>query len=189
MTENSPKHLVLNTPLNKPFPKETELAYFAMGCFWGAERLFWQLSGVYSTAVGYAGGETQQPSYQQVCSGQTGHTETVMVAYYPEQISYQALLKVFWESHNPTQGMRQGNDVGSQYRSAIFFTNPAQQQLALDSREDYQNLLGNQGFDKITTEISVMTQFWYAETEHQQYLHKNPTGYCGLKGAGISCGL
>ncbi len=189
MPEQFSIHPVLNTKITAPFPDDSEIAYFAMGCFWGAERLFWQLAGVYSTAVGYAGGDSENPDYYEVCSGKTGHTETVQVVFFPEKVSYQDLLKTFWESHNPTQGMRQGNDVGSQYRSAIFYSNPEQQQLAVQSLQCYQQQLQLSGFNNITTEISTIQNFWYAEIEHQQYLQKNPSGYCGLKGSGINCSL
>ncbi len=187
--QNYPPHGFLNNSITPPFPEHSELAYFAMGCFWGAERLFWQLSGVYSTAVGYAGGKTDAPGYYQVCSGKTGHTETVQVVFFPKLISYNALLKTFWEGHNPTQGMRQGNDIGSQYRSAIFTVNKDQQQIAKSSRNKYQNAVSQQLKATITTEIKTLNSFWLAEAEHQQYLHHNPEGYCGLKGVGISCNI
>jgi peptide-methionine (S)-S-oxide reductase len=162
-------------------------AVFALGCFWGAERLFWQLPGVYSTAVGYAGGLTPNPTYQEVCSGETGHAEVVRVIYDPEKIDYEDLLKVFWESHDPTQGMRQGNDVGTQYRSAIYVLDSEQRQVAEESRDMYQKRLSAAGRGTITTEIADAPQFYYAEDYHQQYLSKNPDGYCGIRGTGVSC--
>ncbi|MFT5110866.1 MAG: peptide-methionine (S)-S-oxide reductase [Parasphingorhabdus sp.] len=158
---------------------------FAMGCFWGAERRFWVLDGVYSSAVGYCAGYTENPTYQEVCSGQTGHTEAVLVVYDADIISYDELLKVFWESHNPTQGMRQGNDVGSQYRSGLYTTDKIQQQQALDSKNVFQQALGQSGQSAISTEIRLLQEFYYAEDSHQQYLAKNPQGYCGLEGTGI----
>ena len=167
----------------------SETAVFAMGCFWGAERLFWQLPGVQSTSVGYSGGTTDSPNYQDVCTGRTGHAEVVRVVFDPRVVSYQQLLKVFWESHNPTQGMRQGNDVGSQYRSAIFTTSAAQQALAQESREMYQRDLVGAGFQPITTEITAAGKFYIAEEYHQQYLAKNPDGYCGIGGTGVSCSI
>jgi peptide-methionine (S)-S-oxide reductase len=189
MAGSSMKHFVNGTSLDGPLSDGCETAVFAMGCFWGAERLFWVLPGVQSTAVGYSGGTTDSPSYQDVCSGRTGHAEVVRVAFDPRVVSYQQLLKVFWESHNPTQGMRQGNDVGSQYRSAIFTTSPAQQVLAQESREMYQRELVNAGFQPITTEITDAGVFFYAEEYHQQYLAKNPDGYCGIGGTGVSCSI
>jgi peptide-methionine (S)-S-oxide reductase len=180
-------HLVLGTPMTGTFPEGTEQAIFGMGCFWGAERKFWTLDGVYSTAVGYAGGFTPNPSYEEVCSARTGHTEAVLVVFDPKRISYRDLLRVFWESHNPTQGMRQGNDVGTQYRSAIYTTTPAQAQEAEASRADYEPALKAAGYDGITTEIAPAGPFYYAEPYHQQYLAANPNGYCGLGGTGISC--
>ena len=165
----------------------TVVAPFAMGCFWGAERMFWQTPGVFSTAVGYAGGFTENATYEEVCSGQTGHTEVVMVAYDPSQVSYEALLQVFWEGHDPTQGMRQGNDVGTQYRSAIYATSDAQLAAAKSSRDVYQGQLSSAGYGPITSEIALSPAFYYAEEYHQQYLAKNPNGYCGIGGTGVSC--
>lgn len=184
-------HLLLEKPLYPPFPEKYETAYFAMGCFWGAERLFWSEKGVYVTAAGYSGGDSDNPTYQQVCSGKTGHAETVMVVFDPANITYSTLLKLFWESHDPTQGMRQGNDIGSQYRSAIFCTTVEQLKLAELSKEKYQTDL-NSHTDKInkltiTSSISELDKFWLAEAEHQQYLFRNPNGYCGLKGTGVHC--
>ncbi|MEO5349994.1 MAG: peptide-methionine (S)-S-oxide reductase MsrA [Magnetococcus sp. YQC-3] len=173
-------HLVLQTPLEPPFPEQIHQAIFAMGCFWGVERLFWQTAGVYSTAVGYAGGTLPSPTYEQVCSGQTGHCEVVRVAYDPQMVSYEQLLKIFWEGHDPTQGMRQGNDRGSQYRSAIYTTCAEQHQAALLSRENYQKQLQQSGFGQITTDIQNAAEFYIAEGYHQQYLAANPNGYCGL---------
>ncbi|NEP16410.1 MAG: peptide-methionine (S)-S-oxide reductase MsrA [Leptolyngbya sp. SIO4C1] len=181
------RHYVNGNPLEPPFPAGMETAIFGMGCFWGAERRFWQQPGVYSTAVGYAGGHTPNPTYREVCSGMTGHNEVVLVVYDPEQISYEALLKVFWESHDPTQGMRQGNDVGTQYRSGIYATSAAQKEAAEASRETYQAALNEAGYGKITTEILPAPEFYYAEDYHQQYLAKNPGGYCGLGGTSVSC--
>jgi peptide-methionine (S)-S-oxide reductase len=181
------KHFVLGTPLEPPFPAGIELALFGMGCFWGAERKFWELPGVYSTSVGYAGGPTPNPNYREVCSGLTGHNEVVRVAFDPKVVSYRDLLRVFWESHDPTQGMRQGNDVGTQYRSGIYAVNDAQRRDAEESRERYQEVLRKAGFGAITTEIVPAPEFYYAEDYHQQYLAKNPGGYCGLGGTGVSC--
>ena len=181
------RHEVLGTPLQGPFPAGLETAVFGLGCFWGAERLFWQLPGVYSTAAGYAGGFTPNPTYEEVCSGKTGHTEAVQVVYDPQQIAYDELLRVFWESHDPTQGMRQGNDLGTQYRSAIYTTTEAQREAAERSRETYDAALGRSGFGAVTTEIAPAGPFYYAENYHQQYLHKVPHGYCGLEGTGIGC--
>jgi peptide-methionine (S)-S-oxide reductase len=181
------RHFVLNTPLSGPFPAGSEAAVFAMGCFWGAERLFWKLDGVYSTSVGYAGGITPNPSYDEVCSGYTGHTEAVQVVYDPAKISYGQLLKVFWENHDPTQGMRQGNDIGTQYRSAIYATTPEQLTEALASREAFAPVVKAAGYDEITTEIADLGQYYYAEDYHQQYLAKNPNGYCGIGPNGMSC--
>jgi peptide-methionine (S)-S-oxide reductase len=181
------RHAVLGTPLRPPFPEGIELAQFGLGCFWGAERLFWQLPGVYTTAVGYAGGDTPNPTYEEVCSGRTGHTEAVLVAYDPAQVSYEDLLRTFWEGHDPTQGMRQGNDVGTQYRSAIYTYSDAQRAAATASRERYQERLRAAGHGEITTEIADAPPFYYAEDYHQQYLHKVPNGYCGLGGTGVSC--
>ena len=180
-------HFVNRHPIKPPFPDGMQLAMFAMGCFWGAERRYWELPGVYSTAVGYAGGLTLNPTYQEVCSGRTGHTETVLVVYDPDVVSYAQLLKQFWESHDPTQGMRQGADVGTQYRSAIFVFDEAQRKQALESRDAYQAALAAAGHGAITTDIDSAPEFYYAETYHQQYLAKNPAGYCGLSGTGVSC--
>ncbi len=181
------RHVVLDTPLEPPFPEGIEVAIFGMGCFWGAERLFWQLPGVYTTAVGYSGGTTPNPSYEETCSGRTGHTEAVLVAYDPAKISYDELLKTFWEGHDPTQGMRQGNDVGTQYRSAIYTTTAAQREAADASRTMFQGALNERRYGEITTEIAPLRDFYYAEDYHQQYLAKNPNGYCGLGGTGVSC--
>jgi peptide-methionine (S)-S-oxide reductase len=183
------KHFVLGTPLEPPFPSEMELALFGMGCFWGAERLFWKLKGVYSTSVGYAGGYTPNPTYREVCSGLTGHTEVVRVVFDPKAVSYDDVLKVFWESHDPTQGMRQGNDAGTQYRSAIYTTTPAQARAAEISRGSYQAMLAEAGYGHITTEIAPAPELYYAEDYHQQYLAKNPDGYCGIGGTGVSCSV
>jgi peptide-methionine (S)-S-oxide reductase len=185
-------HEVLKTPLRGPFPDGIETAVFGMGCFWGEELLFWQAPGVYSTAVGYAGGFTPNPTYEEVCSGRTGHTEAVLVAFDPAAISYEELLKLFWEGHDPTQGMRQGNDVGSQYRSAIYWQDESQRIAAEASRNAYQQVLSAAGHGAITTEIAPIdpaggSTFYYAEDYHQQYLAKNPGGYCGLGGTGVSC--
>ncbi len=180
-------HFVNGHRIVPPFPAGMKEAVFALGCFWGAERLFWQLPGVYSTAVGYAAGLTPNPTYQEVCSGETGHAEVVRVIYDPEKVDYEDLLKVFWESHDPTQGMRQGNDVGTQYRSAIYVLDPEQKQAAEESRQMYQKRLSAAGRGTITTEIADAPQFYYAEDYHQQYLAKNPDGYCGIKGTGVSC--
>jgi peptide-methionine (S)-S-oxide reductase len=180
-------HFVLGTPLEPPFPEGVETVIFGMGCFWGAERGFWQAPGVYTTAVGYAGGFTPNPTYEEVCSGRTGHNEVVLVAYRPEEISYDELLRLFWEGHDPTQGMRQGNDVGTQYRSGIYTTSDAQRQAAEASRERYQERLSASGYGDITTEIEDAPEFYYAEDYHQQYLAKNPNGYCGIGGTGVSC--
>jgi peptide-methionine (S)-S-oxide reductase len=180
-------HYVNGNRIVPPFPEGTERALFGMGCFWGAERKFWQLPGVYSTAVGYAGGYTPNPTYQEVCSGMTGHTEAVLVVFDPEQVSYDKLLQVFWESHDPTQGMRQGNDVGTQYRSAIYCFDSAQSEAAQASLDAYQRALAQAGCSAITTEIAPAPEFYYAEEYHQQYLAKNPGGYCGLGGTGVAC--
>jgi peptide-methionine (S)-S-oxide reductase len=182
-----PRHTVLGSPLQAPFPEGSERALFGLGCFWGAERKFWQLDGVYTTAVGYAGGFTKNPTYREVCSGATGHTEAVLVVYDPRKISYADLLKTFWENHDPTQGMRQGNDAGTQYRSAIYATTDAQRAAAEASREAYQRALSASRLGRITTEIAGEPAFYYAEDYHQQYLAKNPGGYCGLGGTGVSC--
>ena len=182
------RHFVNGHILKPPFPAGLEMAIFGMGCFWGAERLFWETPGVYTTAVGYAGGYTPNPTYEEVCSGMTGHTEVVLVVFDPKQVSYDALLKIFWESHDPTQGMRQGNDVGTQYRSAIYTTTPEQLKAAQESRDMYGKALSDDGFrDAISTEIAEAPPFYYAEDYHQQYLGKNPDGYCGLAGTGVSC--
>jgi peptide-methionine (S)-S-oxide reductase len=180
-------HWVNSAPLKPPFPAGLETAVFGLGCFWGAERKFWQTPGVYTTAVGYAGGVTPNPTYEEVCSGRTGHTEAVLVVFDPKRISYEELLKVFWEGHDPTQGMRQGNDVGTQYRSAIYTTSEAQRPAAEASREQYQLALTKAGYGAITTEIRSAEEFYYAEDYHQQYLAKNPGGYCGLGGTGVAC--
>jgi peptide-methionine (S)-S-oxide reductase len=181
------KHFVLGTPLEPPFPDGLELALFGMGCFWGAERKFWEAPGVYSTAAGYAAGSTPHPTYEEVCSGRTGHAEVVRVVFDPRRTSYEALLKIFWESHDPTQGMRQGNDVGTQYRSGIYTHSAGQREAALASRDAYQKLLAGAGHGEITSEILDAPEFYYAEGYHQQYLAKNPHGYCGLGGTGVSC--
>jgi peptide-methionine (S)-S-oxide reductase len=181
------RHFVLDAPLERPFPEDTQQAMFGLGCFWGAERKFWQTEGVYTTAAGYAAGHTQNPTYQEVCSGSTGHNEVVLVVYRPTQLSYDALLEVFWESHDPTQGMQQGNDRGTQYRSGIYYFDDAQHQLATQSMQGYQSALRDAGYDRITTEIIAAPPFYYAEDYHQQYLAKNPGGYCGLGGTGVGC--
>ena len=183
------RHYVNGNPLKAPFPAGMQLAQFGLGCFWGAERKFWQTPGVYSTAVGYGGGFTPNPTYEEVCSGLTGHTELVLVAFDPSRTSYDALLKVFWEAHDPTQGMRQGNDVGTQYRSAIYTYSDEQRDAALRSRDAYQKGLKKAGYGAITTEIVAAGPFYYAEDYHQQYLAKNPGGYCGLGGTGVACQL
>ena len=180
-------HAVLGTPLKPPFPIGTEVAYFAMGCFWGAERIFWEPPGVITTAAGYQGGETPNPTYDEVCTGRTGHTEAVLVAYDPTVIGYGELLRHFWEQHDPTQGMRQGNDRGTQYRSAIYTTTPAQAAAADESRARYEAALGDAGRGTITTEIASAGPFYYAEPEHQQYLAKNPGGYCNHGFNGVAC--
>ena len=180
------RHFVNGTALEGPFPA-METAVFGMGCFWGAERKFWEAPGVVTTAVGYAGGTTQAPSYKDVCSGRTGHAEVVLVVFDPKATSYEAMLKVFWESHDPTQGMRQGNDVGTQYRSAIYWHGDEQRRLAEASRDAYQEALRAAGHGKITTEIAPAPEFFYAEDYHQQYLAKNPRGYCGIGGTGVTC--
>jgi peptide-methionine (S)-S-oxide reductase len=181
------QHDVLKTPLEGPFPAGLETATFGLGCFWGAERKFWQLPGIYTTAVGYAGGYTAHPTYQEVCTGRTGHTEVVLVVFDPKVTSYDDLLKVFWENHDPTQGMRQGNDVGTQYRSAIYVVSEAQRQAAEASKARYNEDLRRHGFGPITTEIRDAPDFYYAEGYHQQYLSKNPDGYCGIGGTGVTC--
>lgn len=181
------QHFVHNTPLKAPFPENMQQALFGLGCFWGVERKFWQLEGVYTTAVGYAAGFTPNPSYQEVCTGQTGHNEVTLIVFDPKIISYQQLLQVFWESHDPTQGMRQGNDKGTQYRSGIYTYSEEQQQQAQASLAHYQTQLTQQGYPAITTEIIPAPTFYYAEDYHQQYLAKNPSGYCGIGGTGVSC--
>jgi peptide-methionine (S)-S-oxide reductase len=181
------RHEVLGTPLQPPFPDGFERAVFGMGCFWGAERVFWQAPGVYTTAVGYAGGETPNPTYEEVCSTRTNHAEAVLVVFDPSETSYEAMLKLFWENHDPTQGMRQGNDVGTQYRSAIYWTSEAQRDAAVASRTAYQANLSKARYGEITTEIAEAGPFYYAEDYHQQYLEKVPNGYCGLGGTGVSC--
>lgn len=181
------RHYVHGRPLRPPFPADCELALFGLGCFWGAERRFWELAGVYTTAAGYAGGYTPNPNYEEVCTGMTGHNEVVRLAFQPALIAYPALLKVFWEAHNPTQGMRQGNDTGTQYRSGIYYYGAAQKTAAEASRRTYQAALDKAGHAAITTEIIAAPEFYYAETYHQQYLAKNPHGYCGLGGTGVTC--
>ena len=181
------RHEVLGTPLEPPFPEGLEQAVVGMGCFWGAERLFWQLPGVYTTAVGYAGGFTPNPTYQETCTGRTGHTEAVLVVFDPEQVSYEDILRTFWEGHDPTQGNRQGNDVGTQYRSALYWNDERQRDAALASRDMFQGELSRAGYGPITTEIAEAGPFYYAEPYHQQYLAANPNGYCGLGGTGVSC--
>ena len=182
-------HLVLGTPIEPPFPAGLKTAIFGMGCFWGAERKFWQLEGVFTTAVGYAGGQATNPTYEQVCSGRTNHAEVVLVVYDPAKVSYEDLLRVFWENHDPTQGMRQGNDVGTQYRSAIYWTDEDQREAAERSLVDYQERLRGAGYGRVTTEIRQAPPFYLAEPYHQQYLARNPHGYCGLGGTGVSCGV
>jgi peptide-methionine (S)-S-oxide reductase len=181
------RHFVLGTPLRPPFPAGTVRAVFAMGCFWGAERDFWTLPGVYTTAVGYTGGFTPNPTYEEVCSGRTGHAEAVLVVFDPAERPYDEVLRTFWEHHDPTQGMRQGNDVGTQYRSAIYYEDDAQRAAAEASRDRYQAALREAGHGTITTEIAAASEFFYAEDYHQQYLAKNPLGYCGIGGTGVSC--
>ena len=180
-------HYVNGHPLQPPFPDGFEQAIFALGCFWGAERRFWQAKGVFTTAVGYSGGYTPNPTYEEVCTGQTGHAEAVLVVYDPHVVSYQDLLRIFWEAHDPTQGMRQGNDIGTQYRSLIFAADDAQRAAAENGRETYQRVLTAAGYGQITTEVLPRSEFYYAEDYHQQYLAKNPGGYCGLGGTGVSC--
>jgi peptide-methionine (S)-S-oxide reductase len=182
------KHSISNNPLKGPYPEGTERAIFGLGCFWGAERKFWEMGeGIFVTAVGYAGGYTPNPTYEEVCSGRTGHNEVVLVVYDPKKVSYEALLKTFWETHDPTQGMRQGNDVGTQYRSGIYVTSPAQRGAAEASKAAYQKVLSANGYGPITTEILDAPEFYFAEDYHQQYLAKVPHGYCGLGGTGLSC--
>jgi len=183
----SGNHFVNGETIREPFPDGIELAVFGMGCFWGAERIFWETDGVFSTAVGYSGGSTVNANYQEVCTGQTGHAEVVLVAFDPQRISYADLLSIFWENHDPTQGMRQGNDTGSQYRSAIFTRNDEQAATAEQSRTAYEPLLAAAGHAGITTEIAPIGEFYYAEENHQQYLARNPGGYCGIGGTGVSC--
>ena len=183
------KHFVLDAPLKPPYPPGMHKALFGMGCFWGAERKFWEHPGVYTSAAGYSGGHTPNPTYQEVYSGLTGHTEVVLVVFKPEITSYQDLLRIFWENHDPTQGMRQGNDVGTQYRSAIYTYSEPQHQLALASRERYEESLRSSGFDGITTELGPGPEFYFAEEYHQQYLAKNPAGYCGMGGTGVQCSV
>jgi peptide-methionine (S)-S-oxide reductase len=180
-------HVLIGATLEPPFPAGTQKALFGLGCFWGAEKKFWQLPGVYTTAVGYAAGYTPNPTYREVCSGLTGHNEVVLVVFDPAKVSYDDLLKTFWESHDPTQGMRQGGDVGTQYRSGIYYYDDAQRAAAERSRDDYQRALNKAGYGKITTEILAAPEFYYAEDYHQQYLSKNPDGYCGLGGTGVAC--
>ena len=181
------RHEVLDTPIAPPFPDGLQQAVVGMGCFWGAERIFWRAPGVYTTAVGYAGGFTKNPTYEEVCSGRTGHTEAVLVVFDPEQTSYEEILRLFWENHDPTQGMRQGNDQGTQYRSAIYTADDAQRAAAESSRTAFQSELAGAGYGDITTEIAEAGPFYYAEPYHQQYLAKNPNGYCGLGGTGVAC--
>lgn len=181
------QHFVNGANLKGPYPEGFETIYFGLGCFWGAERLFWKLPGVFVTAVGYQGGHTENATYEEVCSGRTGHTEAVKVVYDPKAISLETLLKTFWEEHDPTQGMRQGNDVGTQYRSAIYTTTPEQAEIVAKSKAAYGNALAGKGLGPITTEVGPAGPFYYAETYHQQYLAKNPNGYCGLNGTGVSC--
>jgi len=183
----SQPHAVLATPLRPPFPEGMEQAIVGMGCFWGAERVFWQAPGVYTTAVGYAGGSTPNPTYEEVCSGRTGHTEAVLVVFDPTKTTFENVVRLFWENHDPTQGMRQGNDVGTQYRSAIYWTGEEQRRIAQASRDAYAMRLRSSRYGDITTELAPAGPFYYAESYHQQYLHKNPWGYCGLGGTGVSC--
>ena len=182
-------HTVLGTSLTGPFAEHLEVAQFGLGCFWGAERVFWKVPGVYTTAVGYAAGHTPNPTYQEVCTGQTGHNEVVLVVFDPTRLSYEDLLRVFWESHDPTQGMRQGNDWGTQYRSGIYTYSEAQAEAARESKDDYDHRLEAAGYGGITTEIQAASEFYYAEEPHQQYLDKNPEGYCGIGGTGVTCGF
>ncbi len=180
-------HHILKVDIFPPFPEDYQKVMFGMGCFWGAERLFWNLEGVYTTAVGYAGGDVKNPTYRDVCSGITNHTEVVLISYNPQKINFDDLLKIFLENHDPTQGNRQGNDIGSQYRSSIYTTNNMQYKLVELKIDEFQKLLSGAGFGKITTEIKMNVEFYYAEKYHQQYLAKNPSGYCGIKGTGIRC--
>ncbi len=181
------KHLVLDNPMTPPFPERLEQAIVGMGCFWGVERLFWNMDGVYTTSVGYAGGVTKNPTYKDVCSGRTGHAEVAMIVFDPSKTPFTALLKVFWENHNPTQGMRQGNDIGTQYRSVLFYMNEDQRVACLESRREYQQELSKSGLGEITTKILPAPDYYFAEEYHQQYLEKVPGGYCGLKGTGVAC--
>ena len=181
------RHFVLDAPLEGPFPEDTRLGMFGLGCFWGAERKFWQLPGMYTTAVGYVAGHTPNPTYEEVCSGLTGHNEVVLVAYRPAELSFDELLAVFWESHDPTQGMQQGNDRGTQYRSGVYYFDDEQREAATESMQRYQAALEDAGYGRITTEIIAAPEFYYAEDYHQQYLAKNPAGYCGLGGTGVQC--
>jgi peptide-methionine (S)-S-oxide reductase len=181
------KHFINGNPLLPPFPAETDEIWVGMGCFWGAERMFWQTPGVFTTAVGYAGGVTPNPTYEEVCSGATGHTEAVRVVFFPHQVSLEEILTVFWEGHDPTQGFRQGNDIGTQYRSAIYTTDPRQREVALATMAAYQAELQAAGYGEITTEVADGEAFYYAEDYHQQYLGKNPNGYCGIGGTGVAC--
>lgn len=180
-------HAVLGTPMTPPFPDGFEQAVFGLGCFWGAERIFWQAPGVHTTAVGYAAGQTPNPTYEEVCSGRTGHNEVVLAVWDPSVTSFGEMLKLFWEGHNPTQGMRQGNDIGTQYRSVIYTTNELQRPLVDKSLQEYDQALQQQGMGNVTTEVAPLDAFYYAEEYHQQYLAKNPAGYCGLKGTGVAC--
>ena len=181
------EHFELGTPLVGPWPENTGTLVVGMGCFWGAERMFWQAPGVYSTSVGYAGGYTPNPTYEEVCSGLTGHTEVVLVVFDASNVSVNDMLRVFWENHDPTQGMRQGNDIGTQYRSGVYYTSDEQRDIAVATRDAYQEQLTKAGYGTITTEIAPLTHFYYAERYHQQYLGKNPNGYCGIGGTGVSC--
>jgi peptide-methionine (S)-S-oxide reductase len=181
------RHFVLGTPLEPPFPDDTERAVFGMGCFWGAERIFWEAPGVHTTAAGYADGITPNPTYEEVCSGRTGHNEVVLVVFRPAELPYEELLRLFWEGHDPTQGMRQGNDIGTQYRSGIYTDSEAQAETARASRDAYAERLKGAGYGEVTTELKPAGPFYYAEDYHQQYLAKNPSGYCGLGGTGVSC--
>lgn len=187
MADHTKSHFVNGNPISDPFPDGLQQAIFGMGCFWGAERRFWETPGVFSTAVGYAGGNTPDATYQQVCSGSTGHAEVILVVFDPDKISYAELVQIFWENHNPTQGDRQGNDIGTQYRSAIFTTSIEQEAEARSSLRSYQEELNRAGFGAITTDIAPLDKLWYAEDDHQQYLAKNPAGYCSLAGTGVSC--
>ncbi len=180
-------HYVLGTPLEEPFPEDCRKAMFGMGCFWGAEKKFWESLGIFTTAVGYAAGTSIDPTYSEVCTGRTGHNEVVLVVYRSDLIEYESLLKIFWENHDPTQGMRQGNDIGTQYRSGIYTFDENQSAIAISSQDNYQDVLSRSGYGEITSEILPATQFYYAEEYHQQYLAKNPSGYCGLGGTGVAC--